>query len=95
MLNKYDVLELFQDAEAVRTEFFDQLPHSIEPAFFDNEYAQSQDKLIHTLLKQFLTPSEYDDLCYFAYETSPRIEVDNQTFYSLEDYWTYCDQLEE
>lgn len=91
-LNKYDLAVLYMEMVSECDGFLNQLPQSIESAFYDNEANRAKEDFIHVLLKQLLTESEYDDLTYFAYETNPRVEVDDQVFTNLEDYWTHLDQ---
>ena len=93
-MTKYDIAEAFFDTEHECKMFLDGLPRSVEPAFTENEAYVAQEQFAHRLLKQLLSESEYDDLCYFAYESNPQIEMDGFTFHNLEDYWTYCDSLE-
>lgn len=90
-LNKYDLAVLAQEMIEECDQFMNQLPQSIEAAFYDNEAYNAKDQFIHILLKQLLTDSEHDDLCYFLYESSPRVEVDNLVFLTLQDYWEYLD----
>lgn len=91
-LNKYDLAVLYMEMVAECDQFYDQLPQSIEAAFYENEANTAKESLIHILMNQLLTESEYDDLTYFAYETNPRVEVDNLVFATLEEYWTHLDQ---
>lgn len=94
-MNKYDIAAAFWDCKHEYDHFVNSIPQSIEQAFTENEAYQAQEKFAHILLTQLLSESEYDDLCYFAYESNPQVEMDNHTFTSLEDYWTYCDSLED
>lgn len=91
-LNKYDLAVLYMEMVSECDQFYNQLPSSVESAFYDNEANTAKEEFIDILLKQLLTTSEYDDLTYFAYESNPRVEVDNQVFTSLEEYWTHLDQ---
>ena len=91
-LNKYDLAVLYMEMVSECDNFYNQLPQTVEAAFYDNEAIQAKEEFIHILLNQLLTQAEYDDLTYFAYETNPLVEVDNQVFTSLEDYWTHLDQ---
>lgn len=92
-MTKYDIATAFFDMLNEQRQFQEQLPQSVEQAFCDNEYVAAQDQFIHQLLKVVLSTSEYDDLCYFAYESNTRVEIDGFKFYNLEDYWTYLDSL--
>lgn len=94
-MNKYDIATAFWDCKHEYDQFIASLPSSIELAFVENEAYVAQEQLAHKLLKAMLSESEYDDLCYFAYESNPQVEMDNHNFTSLEDYWTYCDSLED
>lgn len=91
-LNKYDLAVLYKEMRDECDQFYNQLPQSIESAFYDNEANRAKEDFIDILLKQLLTESEYDDLTYFAFETNPRIEVDNLVFLTLEEYWQHLDQ---
>lgn len=91
-LNKYDLAVLYKEMRDECDSFYNQLPQTVEAAFYDNEANRAKEDFIDILLKQLLTQAEYDDLAYFAYETNPRIEVDDQVFTNLEDYWTHLDQ---
>lgn len=93
-MTKYDIATAFWDCKHEYDQFIESLPSSIEQAFYENEAYVAQEQLAHKLLKAMLSESEYDDLCYFAYESNPRVEIDGYTFTSLEDYWAYCDSLE-
>lgn len=90
-MTKYDIAEAFWDAEHERKMFVESLPSTIELAFIENEAYVAQEEFAHKLLKQLLTESDYDDLCYFAYESNPCVYVDDLKFNNLEDYWTYMD----
>ena len=91
-LNKYDLAVLYMEMLSECDQFYNQLPQSVESAFYENEAVQAKEELIHVLLNQLLTQAEYDDLTYFAFETDPSIEVDDQVFTTLEEYWQHLDQ---
>jgi len=90
-MNKYDIAAAFWDCEHERKMFLETIPQSIELAFVENEAYVAQEQLAHKLLKALLGESNYDDLCYFAYESNPSVFVDELQFNTLEDYWTYMD----
>ena len=91
MVDKYQIAEAFFDHLHECDQFINQLPQSVEAAFYENEAYTAKDQLVHILLKSVLGETEHDDLCYFAYEDAPRVEVDNLIFLTLEEYWQYCD----
>lgn len=85
-----DYLEMVQKCD----KFVDKLPHSISPAFFDNEYTDAQITLINKLLKQCLTNEQYEDLMYFAHEDCPVTYYDGYQFTDVFSYWAYKYSIE-
>lgn len=92
MVTKYQIAQEFLDHLKECDAFFNQLPRSVEEAFYENEAYTTKDQMLHILLKQLLKESDYDDLCYFAYESNPVYFVDDLEFNTLESYWNYLDE---
>ena len=88
-MTKYEIAEMFMQMENLNSEYIDKIPADINSVFFDNEFVYNIQTLLHSLLTQCLGQEDYDDLMYFAYETNPKVIVDNQEFCTLIDYWNY------
>lgn len=65
------------------------LPNSIHQFLLENELNAYNDEIIHILLNQIFTKEELDDLYYFAYETDPKVFIDDKEFDNLLEYWNF------
>lgn len=93
--------ELFQTLKtqmAVRNEFLDKLPKSIQDAFFDNELVESLYVENNALMRALFGDSIWDDIQYFLFEdVSPwQIKITNGKEYLLyteEDIMNYFEEV--
>lgn len=88
---KTKIVQAFLEYNKKCDAFTDRLPSSVQQFLLENELNTYNDEIIHTLLAQIFTTEELDDLYYFAYETNPKVLIDDLQFDNLLDFWAYLD----
>lgn len=88
---KHKIAEQFLNYVKRCDDFTKPLPNSVHQFLLENELATYSDEIIHILLAQFFNKDELDDLYYFAYESDPKVFIEEKQFDNLLEYWSFID----
>jgi hypothetical protein len=91
-MDKYKIAEQYLKSINIRDAYLDKIPNDLRCVVHDNVYSEQVLVMEHFLLLELLGEQDLDDLYYFVYEKSPRIEYNGEVFTDIISYWKYCDK---